>query len=111
MRIESAFFSLSADLPSVIIYSVNCNSVNVTTPKVDIKGGKFQGFDLSVQKVGVNASFPWVRRVSLAGEAQAYVVNGLKPNTQYSFKICGKIYPGGHNICSALRSAVTLSGE
>ena len=57
----SAFFPLSADLPSVIIYSVDCNSVNVTTPKVDIKGGKFQCFDLSMQKVGVSASLPWVR--------------------------------------------------
>ena len=36
MRIESAFFLLSADLPSVTIYSVDCNSVNVTTLKVDI---------------------------------------------------------------------------
>ena len=111
MRIESAFFPLSAYLPSVIIYPVDCNSVNVTTPKVDIKGGKFQGFDLSLQKVGINASTPWVRRFSLAGEAQSYMVNRLEPNTQYSFRICGKIYPGGHNICSVRRSAVTLSGE
>ena len=76
-----------------------------------MKGGKFQGVDLSMQKVGANASTPWVRRVSSEGEAQEYMVNGLEPNTQYSFRICGKIYPGGHNICSVRRSAVTLSGE
>ena len=52
-----------------------------------------------------------VRRVSLEGEAQEYMVNGLEPNTQYSFRICGKIYPGGYNICSVRRSALTLSGE
>ena len=34
MRIETSFFLLSVDLPSVIIYSMDCNSVNVTTPKV-----------------------------------------------------------------------------
>ena len=90
---------------------MDCNSVNVTTPKVDIKGGKFQGYDLSMQKVGVNASLPWIRLVSLTSEAQAHMVSGLEPNTQYSFRMCGKIFPGGHNICSIPCSVVTLSGE
>ena len=91
MIIEPAFFLLSADLPSVTIYSVDCNSVNVTTTKVDIIGGKFHGFDLFMQKVGVNASLPWIRLVSLTIEAQAHMVSRLEPNTQYSFRMCGKI--------------------
>ena len=94
-------------LPSPILSLTDLNTLALVMPKVEIQGGKFQGFEIYMKKGGDKASISWILKANISADSQTYVVNELEPGMQYTFRVCGQVEPGGHRVCSSPGSTVT----
>lgn len=74
---------------------------------VEIKGGRYIGYGIFMRKGDANATLPWHPLTQVAAETQTYVVKKLIQGTKYAFKVCGRLNPGSHTICSTPLNAIT----